>query len=293
MRTAKTVLSVTLGLFISYLLKLRAPLFVAIAAMTTMQPTYYETFKSARLRLFTCIAGVMLGIILGLMEVPGYLKPLVAGLGTLGIMLFLIEFKLNRFVTLTVITFIASYYSSVDQWIYGWNRLVGTALGVFISLLVNLLIKKPHLGQDLHQHLERTYEEVFNISERLLLTPFDPDVHLLSDELAASKEAFSLWKKEVVQPFTSSPYSRAVPRLVECYDQAYTFIRIILTLPRENFHMSARNRARVSELFEYSELNPLPQGDTVDTVLNYHIESLLKLLREIQLLHDEVKGEII
>ena len=287
MRTFKTALAVVIGLFLSNILGLHTPLFVAIAAMTTMQPTVHETHKAIRLRMFTCVMGVVLGYVLALITDNIYLRPLIAGVGIVIIILTLLKFKMNRFINLTNIIFVASFSSQQSQLVYGINRLIGTFLGIFVSVAINYLIVRPTPKVSFESLLERTYEDIFRLSEAIILADEKPKLDALQKELTQTQDSFELIKKEISEPFAREVDIQGVDRLLDLFTETFISLRVLSQMNIMESKLTMENKLIIQELFHYTELFEGMDEVIPDPIVNFHVHVVLEKLQAIQILYDE------
>ena len=287
MRTFKTALSVVVSLFISNLIGLNTPLFVAIASMTTMQPSVHETHRAVRLRMFTCVMGVVLGYFLSLITKNPYIRPFIAGAGIIIIILTLLHFKLNRFINLTNIIFVASFSSKQSQWVYGVNRLLGTLLGITVSMIINYLIVRPTPKVSFEALLEKTYEDIFYLSESILLADEKPKLDGLQKELNQAQDSFELIRKEIDEPFARDVDIDGVERLLELFTEVFVYLQVLLKLNITEARFTMENKLIIQDLFHYTELFQGNDQIVPDLMVNYHVNSVLTHLEEIQKLYDE------
>lgn len=287
MRTFKTALAVVIGLFLSNILGLHTPLFVAIAAMTTMQPTVHETHKAIRLRMFTCVMGVVLGYVLALITDNIYLRPLIAGVGIVIIILTLLKFKMNRFINLTNIIFVASFSSQQSQLVYGINRLIGTFLGIFVSVVINYLIVRPTPKLSFESLLERTYEDIFRLSEAIILADEKPKLDALQKELTQTQDSFELIKKEISEPFAREVDIQGVDRLLDLFTETFISLRVLSQMDIMESKLTMENKLIIQELFHYTELFEGMDEVIPDPIVNFHVHVVLEKLQAIQILYDE------
>lgn len=287
MRTFKTALSVVISLLISNALGLNTPLFVAIASMTTMQPSVHETHRAVRLRMFTCVMGVVLGYVMSLITESPYIRPFIAGFGVILIILVLLRFKLNRFINLTNIIFVASFSSKQSQLVYGVNRLIGTLLGILVSVVINYLIVRPTPKLGFKTLLEKTYRDIFFLSESILLADEKPKLDGLQKELTDAQNSFVLIRKELAEPFSRDMDISGVRRLLKLYGEVFAHLQILLDLNIVETKMTMENKWMIQELFHYTEMFEGVDQVVPEPTVNFHIHAVLEKLEEIQSLYDE------
>ena len=262
-------------------------MFVAIAAMTTMQPTVHETHKAIRLRMFTCVMGVVLGYVLALITDNIYLRPLIAGVGIVIIILTLLKFKMNRFINLTNIIFVASFSSHQSQLVYGVNRLIGTFLGIFVSVAINYLIARPTPKVSFESLLERTYEDIFRLSEAIILADEKPKLDALQKELTQTQDSFELIKKEISEPFAREVDIQGVDRLLDLFTETFISLRVLSQMDIMESKLTVENKLIIQELFHYTELFEGMDEVIPDPIVNFHVHVVLEKLQAIQILYDE------
>ncbi|MDD7363014.1 MAG: aromatic acid exporter family protein [Peptoniphilus sp.] len=287
MRTFKTALSVVVSLFIGNLLGLNTPLFVAIASMTTMQPSVHETHRAVRLRMFTCVMGVILGYFLSLITKNPYIRPFIAGAGIIIIILTLLRFKLNRYINLTNIIFVASFSSKQSQLIYGINRLIGTLLGIIVSVVINYLIAKPTPKRGFKELLEKTYKDIFHLSEVIILADQKPDLEGLQKELTKAQDSFELLRKEMDEPFSKDVEIEGVEKLLDLYGEIFVYLQVLLHMDLTDSKLSVENKLMIRDLFQYTSIFERVDDAVLDPTVNFHVNAVLKSLEEIQALYNE------
>lgn len=288
MRTFKTALSVTIGLYLARLLNIHSPLFVTIASVMTMQPSFYETYKSVRMRIVTCIVGVLLGIALGNLGISLDYLPIIAGLGIIFVVVMMQQLKLTRMIALTCTIFVASYIAEIDALDYGVERITGTMVGVAVSLIVNYIIAAPKVADNLGNILFETYEDVMEISKALVLTKEKIDLDVLSKDIDEANSIYKLTKNEIRQPLAPIVPVEDLEKIIDDYNRVFVLLRMLSTIPGNNHLLTDENRDCIGKVFKYTVIYDEEMGEIPDIVYNYHIETLLKTLIEVGKLHEGV-----
>lgn len=282
MRTVKTAIAVALGLYISYLLKLDSPIFVGISSITTMQRSYTETFESMRLRVLTAIVGVILGFVLSLITDNPMVRPIIAGFGILLCITILLRFNLQRMISLTCIVFIASYVAKSDKIVYGVNRVIGTILGVVISMLVNFLISSPKIERDFNEILDNAYKDVFRMTKQILLIQNHPSLGILRKEIESANEYYELLNEEVNHLFLPEKELTLQKQIVDELNAVFINLRIVNLMRDDYPNLTWTNRALIEDLFQFTVLFDGNMDGSENIVYNYHINSLLTRLQKIR-----------
>lgn len=282
MRTIKTAIAVSLGLYISHLLGLDSPIFVSISSITTMQRSYSETIDSVRVRVITAIIGIILGFVLSLITDDPMIRPIIAGFGVLLCIVILLHFDLQRMISLTTIVFIASYVAKSDKLVYGINRVIGTVLGVFISLVVNFLISSPKIEKDFNEILDSTYQDMFRMARQILLMQNHPSLANLRTEIESANEYYELMNEEINHLHLPDEELHLQTQIVDELNEVYINLRIVNLMRNDFPNLTWTNRALIEDLFHFTVLLDGTMDGSKNIVYNYHINSLLTHLQNIE-----------
>lgn len=281
MRTVKTALAVMIGLYTSLILNLNSPIFTSIAAITTMQPTFTESFKNVKNRLFTALIGVVLGYLFSLITNNPYLAPLVAGFGIIMIIWFLQLFNLKSLVTLTTVIFMASFSAQSDKIEYGFNRLIGTFIGVLIGVVVNYLISSPNIHQNFYDSIAKTYGDLLKITHGTLLTSGEKNMKKLTKDIESATTYYNLLKDETTVPFYSNIETKTPAILINLVNEVFLRYRVLEELNATHLKLNYKNIKLIERLFKYTIVLNETKEDDKTIVYNYHINTILRNMLEI------------
>ncbi len=276
MRTFKTALSVIIGLYLSYLLNLRAPIFTSIASITTMQPSFTDTSEAVKRRLFTCVFGVIFGYLLAQITTNPLITPLIAGLGVIfTIVLHQLTGQKNM-TTLACIVFVASFATKTDHATYGINRLVGTFLGVAISVIINVLISSPKIHEDFYESVEKAYEEIYGLTRSCILLPYPSDLSKLEAAIDKVNKYYKMVDEEIHSPFYPDKDIQIPHNMIDLMNEIYLRFQLLEELKPFRPTIFGKNVETIEQLFGYTILydGDLKRQEAV--VYNYHIEVILK-----------------
>ncbi len=285
MRIVKTAIAVMLGLYISYLLGLDSPIFVSISSITTLERSYTETFESVRKRVVTAIIGVILGFVLSLITDDPMIRPLVAGLGIVMVIVILLHFKMQKMISLTCIVFIASYVAKSDKIVYGVNRVIGTVLGVVISLIVNFLISSPKIERNFNEVIDNTYEDMLRMTKQILLMQNHPSISNLRTEIESANKYYELMNEEVNHLHLPEEELNLQKQMVDELNEVYINLRIVNLMRNDYPNLTWTNRALIEDLFHFTVLLDGSMDGSKNIVYNYHINLLLTHLQNIEELY--------
>lgn len=290
MRIIKTALAVTIGLYLSMLLNLNSPIFTSIASITSMKPSFAESFKDVKKRMFTAIFGVSLGFILGSINVPEYISPFVAGFGIIIIIYILQVFKIKDMASMSCIVFIASFLSNTDKIIYGVNRIVGTFLGIVVGVAINYLISSPDIYEDFIEEAKKTTKIATNTSKELFLYKGIRDISAFEMSYHKTDKFFGLLLKELDTPIHGKinlSLSKNIIKLLTNIDLRLNLLSNIKKGP----NISDENIDLIADIYKYTILFPGELYGDLNTVYNYHMNVIFKNIKELNMLIGENNGQ--
>lgn len=290
MRIIKTALAVTIGLYLSMLFNLNSPIFTTIASITSMKPSFAESFKDVKKRMFTAIFGVTLGFILGSINVDEYISPFVAGFGIIIVIYILQVFKMKDMASMSCIVFIASFLSNTDKVIYGINRIVATFVGIVVGVLVNYLISSPNIYEDFLEATKKTTTIASTTAKNLFLTTKDKNILYFEQSYKICEKTFSLLLKELDTPIHGKidlELSKNIMRLLTNIDLRFSLLYNIKKSPV----ITDDNLDLIAKLYKYTIIFPGKLEGDLNTVYNYHMNIIFKNIDELNKLIGELDGQ--
>ncbi|AMA74067.1 MULTISPECIES: FUSC family protein [Aneurinibacillus] len=165
-RILKTAIALILALLVCQWFNLEPPIFAAIAATLSIQPTVYRTLKHLKEQMEANIIGAALGVtatyFLGA-------EPLIVGIVVMLVIMINLHLKLESSLVLSVLTVIAVMETSSGNYLYfASNRFLLTIVGIFSAALVNALFIPPHYERKLFKEISETGEK-FSVLMRTLI----------------------------------------------------------------------------------------------------------------------------
>lgn len=279
MRAIKTALAVTIGLYVSQLLKINSPIFVSIASVSTMKASLYESLSDTKKRLFTCIFGVILGYLSSKISVPRYFEPVIAGLGILIIIYILVVFDMKKMTQLSCIVFVASF-TSESKLIYAVNRIIGTVIGVGVGVMVNYFISSPNVYRQFIESVKKSYRSA-NRAFKALIVDNELDFSEFNADYKKTTEFYDLLKKEVKTPFINGIDISDEKKMMSILDSISVRFEIIKNFKGENLNENVVTKLNKRYNVDKKSTDSLSESERVD---NYHIESILKYFDDLNIL---------
>ncbi|MDO5713074.1 MAG: aromatic acid exporter family protein [Tissierellia bacterium] len=291
MRTIKTAISVVIGLYLSILLKLDTPIFTTIAAITTMQPSFTETFNTMKNRIITCIFGVVIGILLSYITDNPFLLPIIAGFGVIFVIWVLQLFGFKSMITLSVIVFLASISSSSDKFAYGLNRLIGTVLGVLVAVIVNYLISSPKVHENFFESIALTYRDILSLTKRRILIHSEPKLVKLSKDIDQANTYYKIMKEELNVPFHEEVNLERPRIILSLINEIFVRFRLLEELKGHYPVLTVENKRLIREMFHFTVLFDGDLEGRKNIVYNFHITTLLNNIMMIENYLNEITEE--
>lgn len=284
MRAIKTALAVVIGLYISYILNLNSPIFVSIAAVSSMKPSMSESLDDMKKRLFTAVIGVIIGYLASKISLPLLLEPLIAGLGVLIIIYILAILKMRDMTQLSCIVFVASFCSDSDKVVYAFNRILGTVIGVLVGVLINYYISSPNIWEDFITVSKKCYQSANRVLREII---YDKRANLsdFNENLSNANTLYKLLEKEVKTPFHQGHSLDKETKMLFLLENISVRLAVINNMNANYLSEKVSNEA--NKRYELDE--PFSNNlNEVEAVYNYHIEYIFKYMDELKELVEEI-----
>lgn len=286
LRSIKTAIAVMIGLYLSYIFKLYTPLYTSIACVTSMQSSVYDSVNDVTKRGFTAVFGVTLGYFLSKITENPYLEILVCGFGVLLILILLNYFKLNRMASLSCIVFMASYFSKIDKFQYGINRVIGTIIGMLVGLLVNLIVARPRLDLEFYKDALSERDSLRNIFVSIIKRD-ERDINFVSGSRKSIEDKFEKLLKEyetIMHPKMDIVHAKELNGIFTNLELSLNLLDLL-----EPRNLNEENRLRLLRDFGVE----LESGDQEDgelsMVYNFQVKNILNYFEEMEEILEKIK----
>lgn len=197
LRTIKTALAVAVSIFLSQLLNLEYPYFVAMTAIISMDRTARLSIDMGRNRVIGTLIGAIIGILFATINQG---NPLLAGIGILAIILISNKLNLPGSITVGSFVFVAILVhisSDVSPFFYGLHRTLDSLFGALIAFVVNISVMPGYSVKRLNEKLIKFYPTLDNLIRQydsLNLNDFNPLYRQYNDFM----EEAQLYKNDVI-----------------------------------------------------------------------------------------------
>lgn len=290
-RTLKTALAVTLSIVMVsfYGSNTSNLIFATIGALSAMGATFRESLESC----FSQIAGVLFGVLAGVLLLSMHMPTLLAsGIGVIIVITFynLLRLKISPTLACIVVVTICNL-TTTTPFVYALERIWDTAIGLFIGMLINLFIFPYDNSKQIRNTIHRLDKELILYLEDM----FDGDENLPNvnkmvtslDEIDHGLKIFSDQKLL----YRRKKQRNDLTSLLDCEKKARQLVihlEILSDLPFPGV-LNLYNRERLERNGAKIKDQRIPAEPTeLDVVTNFHVSQVLNLRRE---LINKLKGE--
>lgn len=282
MRAIKTAIAVCLGMYLAMLFKIHYPVFVAIAAITSMQPTFAESFQSIWNRAFTAVLGVILGTSFAYLFPGPYLRPIAGGVGILIIIKLLLILKAEKSISLSTIVFMACLATTAKSTlVYGLDRIYGTLLGVAVGFLVNLLIFTPNTHGNFIKDAESIYKNIKDLYLNHIINGRPDDVHKFDSKINHLKQMHGHMKSESNHFFMPKIDLKRCDKINDLLLELDLRMKILWEYGNDG-KIDIKNVEKISRIYKYSIFDhTMRSNNEPDLVYNYQLSMALDSMEEV------------
>ncbi|MFC4324199.1 FUSC family protein [Litchfieldia salsa] len=237
-RALKTGIAVAISLYICAYFGLEPAIFAGVAAIFTIQPSIYRTWRQMLDQFITNSLGAIIAMF-ALIFIGN--NPVIIGLILIIVILVCVKFKMEtNVISLTMVTVLAIMSAPGNEdWLFALNRFLIILIGMVTGFTINLLILPPKFNTNYYQKSK----DAFNKLSLLLRTA-------ISNELTEKtfRENWDSLQKDL----------QKLEELYKMFDE-------------ERSKMSKVNRLNVREIVVFKQmLKTLQQGEKVLELIEEH-----------------------
>lgn len=198
-RVVKTGLSITLALYICQLLGLEPGLIAAIAAIFTLQPTIYKSWRHVLDQLQTNTLGAIVAIIA--IQLFGN-DAIAIGLASVLVILICLKMNMESSIGLTLVTVIAIMSAPLDEdlW-FAINRFLLVLVGIASAFAVNIAVFRPKHDRMFLEKVRVVFDHISLllrtvISDEMTERAYRERKKMLDNELERLDALFNMFDEE-------------------------------------------------------------------------------------------------
>ena len=275
MRNVKTGIGVGLSV-LSGAFFVQNPLFTALACMVSIK----DSVRGSLLAGLSRIIGTIIG------GITGYLFALIGGTGnavicTLGIITTIYicnHFDLKDEISIACVTFMAIHIGNIDTSLvsYSVNRVVDTAFGVIIGVIVNYSLARPKHTNNIHADL-LSIEHIVSqyLDYKILHKKSNYNPELLEETMSKLDRSYQCFTNEFTHLQESECESSSqIDNLVVLSKELYFHIHSIEML-EQALYLNNSNYNKLAYLYGLETLD-WEINDDKSPVFNYHLKRIIK-----------------
>lgn len=283
-RTLKTALAVTLSIvMVSFYGSSTSNLiFATIGALSAMGATFKESMESC----FSQIAGVLFGVLAGVLLLSLHMPPLLAsGIGIIIVITFynILRLKISPTLACIVVVTICNL-TSTTPFVYAMERIWDTAIGLAVGMLINLFIFPYDNSKQIRNTIHRLdrelilyLEDMFDGDENL------PNVNKMVNSLDEIDHGLKILSDQKLL-YHRRKQKNDLSSFLDCEDKARQLVNhleILSALPFPGV-LNLYNRERLERNGAKIKDQRIPAEPTeLDVVTNFHVSQVLNLRREL------------
>jgi uncharacterized membrane protein YgaE (UPF0421/DUF939 family) len=198
-RILKTGISVALALFICTIFNLEPAVFAGVAAIFTVQPSIYRSWKQILDQLKTNTLGA--AIALFMIYFIGR-DPFTIGIVMIIVIMICMKMKMESSISLTLVTVLAIMGAPGEEdFTFAINRFGIILIGMGSAFLVNLLILPPKYKKNYRDKVQSVFQNMSllirtAISNEMTEKSFQTDMEKLKDDIKSLEETFNILNEE-------------------------------------------------------------------------------------------------
>ena len=283
-RTLKTALAVTLSIIMVsfYGSSTSNLIFATIGALSAMGATFKESLESC----FSQIAGVLFGVVAGVLLLSMHMPPLLAsGIGIIIVITFYNYLRLRISPTLACIIVVTiCHLSDVSPFVYASERIWDTAIGLIIGMLINLFIYPYDNSKQIRNTIQRLdkelilyLEDMFDGDENL------PNVNKMVHSLSEIDHGLKIFSDQKLL-FHLRKQKKDLSSLLDCEGKARQLVIHLEIISDLSFPgiLNPYNRERLERNgAKIKDQRVLDEPTELDIVTNFHVSQVLNLRREL------------
>ncbi|MFD2446480.1 aromatic acid exporter family protein [Bacillus sp. CGMCC 1.16607] len=209
-RILKTGISVTLALFICTIFNLEPAVFAGVAAIFTIQPSIYRSWKQVLDQLKTNTLGA--AIALFMIYFIGR-DPFTIGIVMIIVIMICMKMKMESSISLTLVTVLAimgAHGTANEDFLFAVNRFGIILIGMASAFLVNLLILPPKYKNIYRDKVHSVFQNMSllmrtAISNEMTEKSFQEDTEKLKEDIKRLEELFNILDEERVKMAKLNP----------------------------------------------------------------------------------------
>ena len=198
-RVIKTGIAVTLALYICSVLNLESPVFAGMAAIFTLKPSIYQTWKQVWHQVETNLLGAIVAMA-GLYFLGN--DPFSIGIVLVIVILISLRLKMAETISLTLVTVLAIMSAPGNEdFLFAVQRFALTFIGMTSALFVNIFISPPNFKKMYLEKVQTVFQNMSilmktAVSNEMTEKSFQEQMGQLESDLLSLEEQYKQFDEE-------------------------------------------------------------------------------------------------
>lgn len=290
MRNIKTAVSVFLCVLISRLLKMEYPFYAAIASVISMSSSVADSYIAGRNRMFGTLVGAMIALLCSIIS-PG--NVFLCGIGIVIVIYICNMLNWNKSASIACVVFcvIMTNLDGRNPFVYSFNRILDTLLGIVIAVVVNYVLAPPKYGDKIIHQCNSVIDYLFIIFGKNTIYNEEINLKEYNDKLKNLENYLTTYGKEVRFSKATELEIDYIKNMINKFNKAYYSLNILNSL-KFGQNLNKDNTSKIENIFN-KKLHA-HEGVYTDEIIvyNYHVNEILNIL-EALIEHNITKDEFI
>lgn len=194
-RVIKTGLAVIVALYVSIALHLQSPVFAAIAAVISIQPSVYRSITTFIEQVKANIIGAVIAIAIAFLLGT---DPISVGLAVIVVILINLMLKYEKSISISVLTAIAIMESASDSFTeFAFQRFILIIIGMLAATLINALFIPPKHEGKIIRSIQTINEHITEMMLRLEENVYMRYIDEVRKNVSSLETLFEVYQEEV------------------------------------------------------------------------------------------------
>lgn len=274
-------ISVCLCMIASKLLKLKYPFFVALPAVMPISSNLEDTIKSSGNRMIGSSIGAVIGILLAL------IKPTNALLTGIGVIIIIYTCKFiswENSAAIACLIFISIMVGIKGEtvWLYSFNRLLDTFIGIAITATVNTLAFSLMTYSTVIKNSRILYNDLLKAAEAKIFSNVEVKTESLYKQINNIEGLLTIYKDQIHFKKTWRTKLQEMKSIYENLKCAYDELSIINSI-HNTCSPNAKNSGMINKIFAMQSHYEKCENSEINIIFNYHLERLLKAMQNLSI----------
>lgn len=293
MRIFKTCLTVFLAAMVAQYINPDNQFVILYTSLIAMETTLSSSVEIGIKRVVGTVVGAIVANALIYTAMP---LPLALPIAVLVLIVISNKLKLQGSVGISgsvMILILLAGYAGDSPWIYTFDRLRDTVIAISLSVIVNLLIFRPKVTEQVELQERKLHDETLTMVEQVYLYRVADNLEGYRREVQKLSESINRAAAEVRRADNKARLD-TYRKLVKVYQAIYIYSEN-LSLMGQDMRVTDANQKVLTDMFGHEELLEIEWDESEMTqnevIYNYTLERLIQSLKKLESHGAELLGD--